>query len=77
MDTRETPATKAADIAAQQRAPGDICAFVKLKTFLTQKEILSAHTGIYCLLLLNIKRHTQDLSEFFLEAQYGKGKPTS
>ena len=35
MDTRETPAAKA---AAPQRVPGAICALAALKTFLTQEE---------------------------------------
>ena len=52
METRETPATKAAEAAAPQREPGDICALAKPRTFLTQEEMVLAQTSPCCLLLL-------------------------
>ena len=52
MDTRETPATKAAEAVAPQE-PGDICTFATQRTFLTQEEMVLAQTGQCCLLLPN------------------------
>ena len=57
MDTRETPATKAAESTAPWRAPGDICALAIHKTFLTQEVNVLAHTGM-CWQLL--PRNTED-----------------
>ena len=65
MDTRETPAVKAADTAAPQRTPGDICAFAISKTFLTQ-EIILAHTGMWCQLLLKTMS-PHEIYDFFLK----------
>ena len=45
MDTKETPATQAAEAAAPPREPGDICASATQRTFLTQEEIALAQTG--------------------------------
>ena len=47
---------KAADTAAPQNVPTDICAFAIIKTVLTQEEIILAHTGLYCLLLPKKKK---------------------
>ena len=42
MDTRETPATKAAEAAAPQREPGDICALAtKMLPIVTQKRAVT------------------------------------
>ena len=62
MDTRETPATKAAEVAA----PGDICALATQRTFLTQEEIVLAQTSLCCLLLPKNREVTCDPSDFFL-----------
>ena len=51
MDTRETPAAKAAEAATPWREPGDICALATQRTFLTQEEMVLAQTGQCCLLL--------------------------
>ena len=40
MDTRETPANKAADTAVPWRVPGDICALAMPKTFCPQEEMV-------------------------------------
>ena len=62
MDTRETPATKAAEATAPQREPGDLCALATQRTFLTQEEMVVAQTGLCCLLLPKKKRsHTQSI----------------
>ena len=45
MDTRETPAAKAAEAAAPQRESGDICALATQRTFLTQEETVLAQQG--------------------------------
>ena len=67
MDTSETPATTATDIAAPQRVQGDQCVFTTPKTFLTQEEIILKHTVMCCLLLSKNKEYTQDPSDFFLK----------
>ena len=46
MDTREIPATKAADTTVPWRVLWDICVFAIPKTFLPQEEMVLAHTGI-------------------------------
>ena len=46
MDTKETPATKAAGASVPQRVPGDICALATLKTSLTQEEIILAYLHV-------------------------------
>ena len=46
METKEPQATKAPDTVAPQRVSRDICAFAVPKTFLTQEEIILAHTGM-------------------------------
>ena len=51
MDTREIPATKAAEAAAPQREPEDICVLATRRSFLTQEEMVLAQTGLCCLLL--------------------------
>ena len=62
MDTRETPATKAVEVAAPQREPRDICALATQRTFLTQEEMVLAQTGLCCLLLpIKEKSHTQSI----------------
>ena len=45
MDTRETPAAKAAEVAAPWREPGDTYALATQRTFLTQEEMGLAQTG--------------------------------
>ena len=47
MDTRETPAAKAAEAATPQRQPRDICALATQRTFLTQEEMVLANAA-YC-----------------------------
>ena len=51
MDTRETLPAKAAEAAASQIEPRDICALVTQRTSLTQEEMVLAQTGLCCLLL--------------------------
>ena len=46
MDTRETPAAKAAEAAAPPREHGNICALATQGTFLTQGEMVLAQTGL-------------------------------
>ena len=48
---QETPAVKAAEAAAPQTEPKDICALATQRTFLTQEEMALAQTGLCCLLL--------------------------
>ena len=57
MDIRETPATKAAEAAAPQREPTDICALASQRTFLTQEEMVLQQTGLCCLLLPKKSSH--------------------
>ena len=56
MDTRDAPAAKAEDAEAPQRVTRDTCALEILRTFLTQEEIILAHTGMCCLLLPQTQR---------------------
>ena len=51
MDTRETPAAKAAEAATPQREPGDICALATQRTFFTREEMVLAQTSLCCLSL--------------------------
>ena len=60
MDTRETPATKAADAEAPWTELREICALVILKTFLTQEEIILIHVAMCSLLLPKNRKDTQD-----------------
>ena len=51
IDTKETPVVNAADATAQWKEPMNTHALHILKTFLTEEDIISAHTGICCPLL--------------------------
>ena len=62
MDTRETPATKAAKAAAPQRN----MYLATQRTFLTQEEMFLAQTGLCCLLLPKKREVTHDPSGFIL-----------
>ena len=53
MDGKETPASKATDATALHRVPGT-CVLAILQTFLTQEEIILAHTDMCCVLLPKI-----------------------
>ena len=57
MDTRETPAAKAAEAAAPQREPGDICTLATQRTFLSKEEMVLAQTSLCCLLLPKKRSH--------------------
>ena len=59
MGTGETPATKALDGAASHRVPRYIGVLAIIKTFLTQEEIISAHTGMCCLLIPKNRGHSR------------------
>ena len=65
MYINETPATKAADFAALQGVPRDICTLGILKTFLTQAVL--AHTGMYCQLLPKNREGIWDPINFYLQ----------
>ena len=58
---QETPATKATEVKTFHTAPRDMCALAIHKTFLTQEEIILAHTGMCCLLLLRNRRHLRSI----------------
>ena len=66
MDTRETPAVKAAEAATPQRESRGICALITQRTFLTQEEMVLAQTGQCCLLLPKNREVTHDPAGFVL-----------
>ena len=66
MNTRETPAAKAAEAAAPQREPRNICALATKSTFFTQEKMVLAQTGLCCLLLPKKREVTHNPSGFFL-----------
>ena len=77
MVNRETPAAKAVEAADPQREPGDICALVTERTFLTQEEMVLAQTGLCCLLLPQ-KRKSHVIHQASLEmAHYVSNKPSN
>ena len=61
MDTRETPAAKAAEAATPQRESGDICILATQRIFLTQQEMVLAQPGLCCPLLPKKRSHTQSI----------------
>ena len=62
MDTKKTPAAKAEEAAAP-RENLETCALATQRTFLTQKEMVLAETGLFYLLLpKKEKSHTIHLA---------------
>ena len=67
MNTRETPATKAADAAGPQRVYKDLCALTILKTPLSQEEIILEQSGMCYPLWPGNREDTQYTSHFSIK----------
>ena len=80
VDSEGIPAIKDVGAAAPWRVPSNICVIAMLRTFCTQEEIIliiSAHTGICCLLLSKNREVSQNPYNFFLrKTQYSINKPS-
>ena len=71
-----TPATMAAEAAVPQRVPRGIHALAILESFLTQKVIILAYTGMCCLLLPKNRGYMRAI-QFLTERLCGINKPLS
>ena len=68
---------KATDPAAPQRVPGDMCAFVIPKTFLTQEEIILAPMACAAYCYPKSGRTSEIHLNSSQNSQYGLNKPSS